>query len=63
MTLTYRYGTRRHQRHALEVERTEGDHFVWTCRCERFTLVQDPRDNPADIHVILIKHATEPAQR
>lgn len=45
-------------KHAFSVERTEGEHFVWTCRCQRFSLVQDRRDNPADIQAILIEHAT-----
>lgn len=44
-------------RHAFTVERTNGDHFVWRCRCTH-VIVQDPRDKPADIQAALIAHAT-----
>lgn len=42
-------------RHAFTVERTNGDHFVWSCRCGH-VIVQDPKDT--DIHRDLIAHAT-----
>lgn len=55
MTLTYRYGSRRSRTHAFSVERTAGDHFVWTCSCGH-VVVQDPRD--FKIVDVLIEHAT-----
>jgi hypothetical protein len=56
MTLTYRYGSRRSQAHAFSVERTNGDHFVWTCACGH-VVIQDPGDR--EIIKTLIEHATE----
>lgn len=41
-------------RHAFTVERTNGDHWAWTCRCGT-VIVQDPED--LNIHVALIAHA------
>jgi hypothetical protein len=46
---------RRRVQHALSVERTQGDHFVWTCRCG-WVHVQDPRD--VDTQQTLMAHAT-----
>jgi hypothetical protein len=40
--------------HAFTVQRTNGDHFVWTCRCGHI-IVQDPQN--VTIHRDLIAHA------
>lgn len=56
MYITYRYGSRKSQTHAFKVERTNGDHFVWTCACS-YVVVQDPKDT--EIIKVLIAHATE----
>lgn len=48
-------GRRRRKQHAFTVERTQGDHFVWTCKCG-FVHVQDPRDT--DTQQTLTEHAT-----
>jgi cyanate lyase len=48
-------GRARLARHAFTVERTNGDAFVWRCRCG-FVLVQDSADVP--VQADLIAHAT-----
>lgn len=48
-------GRARLLRHAFTVERTNGDAFVWRCRCG-FVLVQDSGDSP--VQADLIAHAT-----
>lgn len=59
MYITYRYGSRKSQKHAFTVERTNGDHFVWTCACGYVT-TQDRNDQ--EILATLVAHATEGAR-
>lgn len=48
-------GKRTRKQHAFTVERTRGDHHVWTCSCGDWTRAHDPGD---DITPDLIDHAT-----
>lgn len=49
-----RPGKRTRRQHAFTVERTAGDHHVWTCSCGDWTRAHDPGD---DITSDLIEHA------
>lgn len=45
------------ERHSFTVERTNGDHLVWRCRCG-FLIVEDP--GSTDVHARLTAHAAGP---
>lgn len=53
--ITPKPGRRKRERHAFTVERTNGDHLVWRCRCGEVFIQDTPEDG---VTAAMAAHAT-----